>query len=187
MFASWIQRSGNALVWTAACGLALCLPMTATAGTIGVSAPSQIIAVSETADVEISIDLGSDQASIFQGDFTLLGLDTVVSAGVAIGAGWTGASGITSSIATVSLTSNPAGGVRALASFSITGLAPGLFEISFTPVILQGERFNPGLEIYDISIDAFSTPLATVTVTPEPSTGLLLGLGFFGLYVARRR
>ena len=146
------------------------------------------ISIAESTFIEIILDLDlTEQASTFEGRFDLVGFGTVASASLSEGGPtWSSSFGnITGDQAVVSLTSSNQGGNRLVATFDITGLSTGVFEI----ILAQPTEASFDLDvppfIQDLNITNLdNSTLATIKVVPlPPALGLLmLSVGVLRLF-----
>ena len=161
------------------------------AAVVTASVDQDPIGISDTAVVELFLELGSGEvASVFDGVFDLNGLDTVATASLTAGGPtWDSSFGsIMGSRVTVSLTSDNLGGSRLVATLEVVGLAPGTFEVLFNDSTSASFDIDdpPFAEQVDIT-NADGELLGSVTVVPVPAALPLLGSALIGLVFGLKR
>lgn len=190
---SGMQRVGAILAWLPM--LLLVLAAGANAASITATPQASQINVGERVSVEIRLQLEpGESASAFQATFAASGPGLVSIDPNGFGDTWFSPLGFPvlgtgeAATATVSLTAD---GNRSdhdlLATISVVGTSIGLIalELDATRDLLLQRDFGSTLE--DIALDQGpGSMLAQIEVVPEPSTGLLIGLGISGLAWRRR-
>jgi hypothetical protein len=157
------------------------------AATISAFTNDSIIGVGSVASVEIRLQLDPlEFASIFEGRFDLAGLGSTASVAVqplGFGSTWdTQFGGVTQSQLILSLTSSNRDDHVLLATIDVAGLAPGFFDLLLAPGTLLQRDTNVSPFFEDVALGtAVGTNLISIQVVPEPSTGLLMGLGLLSL------
>lgn len=147
----------------------------ANAAQISATANEDTIAVGQSTTVEVFLALEpGEEASLFEGHIELAGTGSVASAVLAPGGPSWGSSlgNLQANQATVSLTSNNAGGTRLVASLAITGVAAGTFDVVLGSPAPQAafDIANPPY-LQSLAIDTDSgTLLASVIVSDAADT-----------------
>jgi hypothetical protein len=157
------------------------------AATITAFTNDSIIGVGSAASVEIRLQLDPlEFVSIFEGRFDLVGLGSTAAVAVqplGFGSTWgTQFGGVTQSQLVLSLTSSNRDDHVLLATVDVVGLAPGFFDLLLAPGTLLQRDTNVSPFFEDVALGTtVGTNLISIQVIPEPSTGLLMGLGLLSL------
>jgi len=180
----------HAIGLTFAFAMSMQLALPVEAATLRAVPGQSVIQLGETITIDIFVDLAPGEvASVFEARFDIVGLGTVASLDrfVADGPTWDlTEENVAGNRGTVSLLSDNAGGSRLSVSLDLTALAEGEIAIVFAPnfILERDIQSFPFLESVPLTTPVGST-LSTVSVVPEPSTGLLVAMAVAAL--GRRR
>jgi hypothetical protein len=171
----------------------LMLPVGSLAATIAATPTSETISVGGQATIHFDLVLDAGEpASVLELKLDLVGLGGIADADLTPCGGWGGLrdGGVSGSQAIASCTAGAQQetGTVLSAEISVTGLAPGIFQLFLAAdTFAQRDTDTPPF-VEDLPLGpSTGTLLATVTVVPEPATALLGGFGLLALAAARRR
>lgn len=150
------------------------------------------LAVSDSAQVSLFLNLmPGEEASVFEGVFDFLGLNSVASVSLSSGGpSWSSSFGnIVGDQALLSLTSNNDGSTsRLLGNIDVMALNPGTFDVVFNDATFAAFDIDVNPFIEDLALDNFNGQvLASATVVPLPAALVLFLSGLSGLALVSRR
>ncbi len=153
--------------------------VTADSAQISAIPSTDILSVSETAQIDIYMELDpTEAASVFEGVFDLEGYATSVALALTSGgASWPNAFGnIIGDQLRLSLTSNNDGtAMRLVASLNVTALAPGFFVLSYNDATFASFDIDIAPFTQDLPLNNYDGQvLASIRVIPLPAAAWLL-------------